>query len=119
MTGLTHWNPFKEMDELQHHLNSLFTLESRRADGSSPAPTTAARWAPVVDVVEDDKHYLIKAELPEVQAGDVKVTVENGILSISGERKFDKEEKGTKYHRIERAYGSFSRTFAVPEVGAM
>ena len=114
MTGIAHWNPFKEMDELQRHLNSLFTLDPARSNGPSPDPAVG-QWSPVVDVVEDEKQYVIKAELPEVQRGDVKVTVENGILSITGERKFEKEENGKKYHRIERAYGSFTRRFAVPE----
>ena len=76
---------------------------------------TVAEWAPAVDITEDDKEYLVKAELPEVKKEDVKVTVENGILTISGERKFEKEEKGKKYHRIERAYGSFVRSFGLPD----
>ena len=72
-------------------------------------------WAPPVDITEDDKEYLIKTELPEVRKEDVKVTVENGILSISGERKFEKEAKGKKYHRVERAYGNFVRSFGLPD----
>jgi HSP20 family protein len=76
---------------------------------------TTSAWAPLVDITEDDKEYLIKAELPEVKKEDVKVTIENGTLSISGHRKFEKEEKDKKYHRIERSYGSFIRSFALPE----
>ena len=72
-------------------------------------------WSPLVDITEDDHEYLFKADLPEMKKEDVKVTVENGILSISGERKVEKEEKKKKYHRIERTYGSFERTFMVPE----
>ena len=72
-------------------------------------------WAPAVDITEDDKEYLVTAELPQVRKENVKVTVENGILSISGERKFEKEEKGKKYHRIERSYGSFLRSFDLPD----
>jgi hypothetical protein len=72
----------------------------------------------LVDITEDDKEYLIKAELPEVKKEDVKVTVENGTLTITGERKFEKEEKGKKYHRMERAYGSFMRSFTLPEGAA-
>ena len=74
-----------------------------------------AEWRPLVDVTEDDKEYLVKAELPEVKKDEIKVTVQNGTLTISGERKFEKEEKNKKYHRIERAYGSFERSFGVPE----
>ena len=76
---------------------------------------TLAEWAPLADVIEDDKEYLIKAELPEVKKEDVKVTVENGVLTLSGERKFEKEEKNKKYHRMERAYGSFMRSFTLPD----
>src|SRR5260370_20101317 len=76
---------------------------------------TTSAWAPLVDITEDDKEYLIKAELPEVKKEDVKVTIENGTLSISGQRKFEKEEKDKKYHRIERSYGSFVRSLPLPE----
>ena len=75
---------------------------------------TVSEWTPLVDITEDDKEYLIKAELPEVKKEDVKLTVENGTLTITGERKFEKEEKGKKYHRMERAYGSFMRSFTLP-----
>ena len=79
---------------------------------------TVNEWTPLVDVVEDDKEYLIKAELPEVKKENVKVTIENGVLTITGERKFEKEEENKKYHRIERAYGSFMRSFTLPQDAA-
>ncbi len=66
-------------------------------------------------MTEDEKEYLIKAELPEMKKEDVKVTMEDGALRITGERKFEKEENGKKYHRVERAYGTFERTFVLPE----
>jgi HSP20 family protein len=75
---------------------------------------TVAEWAPAVDIIEDDKEYLIKVELPEVLRDDVKVTVESGTLTISGERKAEKEEKNRKFHRLERFYGRFLRSFSVP-----
>lgn len=75
----------------------------------------AAKWTPSVDISEDDNEYLIKVELPEVKKEDVKVTVENGVLTLRGERKFEKEEKGRKYHRIERSYGSFMRSLSMPD----
>lgn len=115
MTALTHWDPFKELDELQNRLSTLLGRPpTRRKEGGKEA-MTVAEWAPLVDITEDDKEYLIKAELPEVKKEDVKVTVENGVLTITGERKFEKEEKGRKYHRIERAYGSFARSFTLPD----
>ena len=75
---------------------------------------TVAEWSPKVDIVETDNEYTIKAELPEVNKEDVKISVENGELCISGERKQEKEEKGKKFHRIERVYGSFMRSFTLP-----
>ena len=74
-----------------------------------------AEWSPLVDISEDDKEYLIKAELPDVKKEDVRVTAQEGTLTIMGERKFEKEEKGKKYHRVERAYGTFGRSFSLPD----
>jgi HSP20 family protein len=76
---------------------------------------TLPDWSPQVDISEDDQEYLIKADLPEMKKDDVSVVVEDGIVSVSGERKTEKEEKKKKYHRIERSYGSFRRGFLVPE----
>jgi HSP20 family protein len=76
---------------------------------------TVADWMPTVDISETDGEYLIKAELPEVKKEDVKVTVENGVLTLQGERRQEKEEKGKRYHRVERSYGSFVRSFSLPE----
>jgi HSP20 family protein len=72
-------------------------------------------WAPAVDVMETDEEFQIRAELPGVEKKDVKLSVENGVLLISGHREQEKEEKGKRYHRIERAYGNFARSFTVPE----
>ena len=83
--------------------------------GNGKESITLPEWTPLADITEDDREYVIKAELPELRKEDVKVTVENGVLTISGERKFEKEEKKKKYHRVERGYGSFVRTFALPE----
>ncbi len=71
-------------------------------------------WTPRVDISETDKAFTIKAEIPDVSKDDVKVSVENGVLSIKGERKHEKEEDGKKFHRIERYYGSFLRSFTLP-----
>ena len=114
MNTLIRWDPFKEVDELQNRFATLFGRAPGRA-GNGEESRTVAEWAPLVDIAEDDKEYLIKADLPEVNKDDVKVRVEDGVLVISGERKFEKEEKGLRYHRVERAYGSFVRSFTVPE----
>jgi HSP20 family protein len=89
---------------------------TREATGSGGKEAlTVSQWSPLVDITEDDKEYLIKVELPDMKKEDVRLTVENDVLAISGERKFEKEEKDRKYHRIERAYGSFERSFSLPE----
>lgn len=117
MTALAHWNPFREMEDMQRRLSSLFDqTPSRRSNLTNDEESiTVAEWAPLVDIAEDDKEYLIKVELPEIHKDDVKVTVENGALTISGERKAEKEEKGRKFHRVERYYGRFERSFTIPD----
>ena len=114
MNTLTRWNPFREMDELQTQLAPLFGRWPAPA-GQGKETMTVAQWSPLVDIAEDDKEWLIKAELPEVTKDQIKVSVEAGGRAIAGERKFEKEEKDRKYHRVERAYGSFLRSFTLPE----
>ena len=114
MNTLTVWNPFRELDEVQNRLSSFFGGSFNRS-GNGNGGLKLADWSPQVDITEDDKEYLVKADLPEIKKDEVKVTVENGVLSISGERKSEKEEKTKKHHRIERSYGSFERTFTMPE----
>jgi HSP20 family protein len=113
------WNPFKEMEDLQNRLFGLlhrgYGKQSLRGEGDAEESISVCGWTPLVDVSEDDKGYVIKAELPEVKKEDVRVTLENGVLTVSGERKFEKEEKDRRYHRIERAYGTFTRSFTMPE----
>jgi HSP20 family protein len=115
MNALAHWNQFKEMEDLRNSLGSLFGRpQAQRLEGQEE-PMRVADWAPLVDISEDAKEYLIKAELPEVKKEDVKITMEDGTLTIAGNRKYEKEENGKKYHRIERAYGSFGRSFSLPD----
>jgi len=115
MNALAHWDPSREVDVLQNRLAKFFGLAPASTTNGGQELMTLAEWAPSVDISEDDKEWLIKAELPEVKKEDVKVTVENGVLTITGERKFEKEEKDKKYHRIERSYGNFCRSFTLPE----
>jgi HSP20 family protein len=110
MNQLTRWDPFRELENMHRHLTSLFDRPSRREDDF----LATAEWTPTVDIVEDDKNYTVKAELPDVKKEDVHVSVDNGILTLTGERKFEKEEKNRKYHRTERAYGKFARSFSLP-----
>ena len=110
----TRWNPFKERDELESRLATMLATREVTGNGGKEA-MRVAQWSPLVDITEDEKEYLIKAELPDMKKEDVRLTVENDVVAISGERTFEKEEKGKKYHRIERAYGSFVRSFTLPE----
>jgi len=116
MRTITRWDPVRELDEFQNRLATLFGRSTVPATNDAPSEwLTRAEWAPLVDIVEDEKGYLIKAELPEVEKGDVRVTLERGVLTLAGERKVEAEEKGKKYHRVERSYGSFVRSFSLPE----
>ena len=113
------WNPFKDMEDLHGSFNALINSAlghaPMRKEGDREENLTGAEWAPLVDIVEDDKEYVINAELPGVKREDLKVTVDHGVLTITGERHLEKEEKNKRYHRVERAYGSFTRSFTVPE----
>jgi HSP20 family protein len=113
---LTRWDAFRDLEELSDRLQRAFgPRQIARPQNGGRESMTVADWVPSVDVAEDDEHYLIKVEIPEVKREDVKVDVEDGVLSIHGERRQEKEEKGRKYHRIERSYGSFMRSFTLPE----
>ncbi len=114
MAALTRWDPFRELEEFSRRLAPVLGRTPDARDGGREW-MTVAEWAPVVDIIEDDKEYLIKAELPEVEKNDVRVTVENGVLTITGERRAEKEENGKRYRRVERSYGNFVRSFTVPD----
>ena len=115
MDELVRWNQLRDIEAIQHGWASLRSRSPLRWPDSREVPLAAVAWAPVVDISEDEREYRIKAELPEVRPVDVKVTTEGNTLTIAGERKFELEVKGRKYHRIERAYGSFVRRFALPD----
>lgn len=111
---MTRWNPFKELEDMEKRLSSYLGRPGIPTESGKEA-MTVTEWSPRVDITEDDKEYVIKADLPEVKKEDIKLTVQDNVMSISGERKYEKEEKGKKYHRVERAYGSFMRSFTLPE----
>lgn len=119
MTQL-HWNPFREIEELFDRYNRVFTgptLAQLPGSGGNREALTRPDWLPAVDIIEKAGEFRLKVELPEVRKEDVKVSVDNGVLTISGERHLEKEEEGseTQHRRIERIYGSFSRSFTLPE----
>ncbi len=110
--ALTHWNPWRELEDMSSRLNSIFKLEGGNGDVTT---MTVSDWSPRADIKENVEEYVVTAELPGVPKDDIKVSVKDGVLSISGERRSEKEEKGSKTHRIERFYGSFCRSFSLPE----
>lgn len=102
---MSRWGGFRELEELAEGLGEL----------TGRWPMRAAEWSPAVDIEETDNEFLIKAELPEVKREDIEVSIQDGVLSIEGERKQEVEEKGRTFHRVERSYGRFVRSFALPE----
>src|SRR6266566_6622540 len=109
-------NQFKEMEEArQNRYNRFLGGCPNRIGSGEPHSLTVADWSPEVDISEDDHEYLLKADLPEMKKDDVRVTVEDGILCVSGERKSEKEDHKRKFHRIERSVGTFRRSFTLPE----
>jgi HSP20 family protein len=110
------WNPLREMDEAQNRFNPFFFSGFPNRMGSGEIHSLmVADWSPEVDISQDDHEYLLKADLPEMKKDDVRVTVEDGVLSVSGERKSVKEDQKKKFHRIERSFGTFRRSFTLPE----
>jgi HSP20 family protein len=108
--NLVRFDPFRELEEMSTRLNRLFGGPVDRVD----AGDSFGAWAPPVDVEETDKEYLIKADLPDVKKADIKVGIEDGVLTIEGERRQEKEEKNKRFHRVERTYGKFVRRLTVP-----
>jgi len=109
----TPWDPFRELEEMSTRLNRFFGQPLARQFGENGG-LSLADWAPAVDIQETDGEYVVKADLPAVKKEDVRVEVLDGVLSVSGERKQEKEEKGKRFHRVERAYGRFERRLALP-----
>ena len=110
--ALVRWDPFRELESMQSRLNSLFGDTPLQREGEHGMSFSG--WSPAVDVQETDTEYVIKADLPDVKKEDVKVELLDGTLTIEGERQQEKEEKGKKFHKIEREYGKFLRRFALP-----
>jgi HSP20 family protein len=112
MTVLTRWDPFREFSTLQDRMNRLFQ-DSYGNQGREEALATSS-FAPAVDVYEDEHKITLKIEVPGIDEKDIDIRVENNLLTVHGERKFEKEEKEENYRRVERQYGSFTRSFNLP-----
>jgi HSP20 family protein len=111
MTVLTRWDPFREFSTLQDRMNRL--VRDSFGEGREESLTTTA-FAPPVDVYEDEHNVVLKIEVPGIEEKDIDVRIENNTLTVHGERKFEKEEKEENYRRVERQYGSFTRSFTLP-----
>ena len=111
---IVRYNPFREMEEMLDRYSRSMGQRTAQTSGDREV-VTSSDWTPAVDISENGKEFLIKVEVPEVKKEDVKVTVDNGVITIKGERKLEKEEHDQKHHRIERYYGSFARSFSLPE----
>jgi len=110
--ALVRFDPFREMALLQDRVNRAFGEVARREDEDLMARGT---WVPAVDIFETDEHTLVlKAEMPDMNRDDISLKVENNVLTLSGQKQMDREVKEQQYHRIERSFGSFTRTFTLP-----
>src|SRR6266849_3838002 len=112
MTVLTRWYPYRELNTLQERVNRLFH-ESFSNEGRDESLATSS-FAPAVDVYEDEHNITLKIEVPGIDEKDIDVRIENNTLTVHGERKFEKEEKEENFRRVERQYGSFTRSFTLP-----
>ena len=110
--AIVKFDPWREIEDMFDRYTRAISFPRKSTTGEI---ATIADWSPQVDIAETPKEFTIKAEIPEVKKEDVKVSIDSGVVTIQGERKQEKEEKDKKFHRIERFYGSFSRSFSLPE----
>lgn len=109
--AIIRWDPVRELDSLQGDMNRLFDrFFEHRGNGAS-----SRRWIPAMDLVENETSLVLRADLPGLSEGDVDIEVKDNVLTISGERRSESEEKGEGFHRVERAFGRFSRALSLPE----
>ena len=112
--ALTRWDPFRDLSIMQERMNRMFEDAGRGWRGDEPSSTTT--WSPAVDIYETENEIQVQAELPGVDRKDIALNLEKNVLTLKGERRFEKETKQENYHRIERAYGGFSRSFSIPAI---
>ena len=109
--AITKYDPFQDWPDCRHPFRMFEDTVARLLS----EPRSQRPWTPAVDIFETENELVLKADLPEVDMKDIDISVENGTLTLKGERKFEQEEKGKGYHRIERSYGSFARYFSLPD----
>jgi HSP20 family protein len=110
--AIIRWDPFRDMVTLRDRMNKLF--EDMAASRGEEKDLATSSWAPAVDIYETEGEVVLTAEIPGIEEKDIEIKVEDNTLTLRGERKFEKETKEENYHRIERAYGSFFRSFTLP-----
>ena len=111
--ALVRWEPVRELSSIQSEMNRLFnTFFDTPTGGNGPS---VRRWIPAMDLVETDEHFVLKADLPGLAEDDVDIEVEDNVLTVSGERKAEHEDKREGYYRVERSYGAFRRSLTLPE----
>lgn len=115
MANLTRWNPFAELEEMLDRYSRGAGFPRQGNDRETRDLMRKTDWSPAVDIAETPTAYIISAELPGIDRKDVKVTVNDGVLLIQGERHSEKEDKDRKHHRVERFYGTFARSFSLPD----
>ncbi len=114
--ALVRWEPFRDLMSIQERMNRLFEDSFRGLPRTGDEDSVLGAWAPPVDIFEQSGNIVLKAELPGVDPKDVDIRLENNVLTLRGDRKFSSEVKRESYHRVERSYGSFSRSFTLPSV---
>lgn len=114
MSWIVKRDPFNDLRSLQDEFNRTFNTAFPGVFGKLEEGLLTGKWSPSVDIYEDQNSIKLEADLPGVKPEDFKLSIENYKLTLSGERKFDKEDRGDNWHRVERSYGSFTRTFTLP-----
>lgn len=110
--ALVRWDPIRDLDSLQGDMNRMF---DRFFEGRPPNGDSSRRWVPPMDLVETDEHLVVRADLPGMSEDDIEIEIKGSVLTISGERRAEHEEKGEGYHRVERSFGRFARSLSLPQ----
>jgi HSP20 family protein len=114
--ALIRWEPVRELHTMQNEMNRLFnTFFDSPTPSNGGGNQVTRRWIPAMDVAETEDHFVLRADLPGMSESDVKIELEDNVLTISGERKAEHEQKGEGYYRVERSFGSFSRSLTLPD----
>jgi HSP20 family protein len=112
MANLSRWDPFRDLLAIQDEMNQVFGRALGRGERGETA--SALAWAPALDIAERNDAYVVTVEVPGVKPEQLEITLEDGVLTISGERRFEEETKEAQYHRVERSYGAFRRSITLP-----